>query len=87
MVCSSDGSELTLSLPIERTIDGKYRLDRLIGRGGMGAVYEAADLRLSRSVAVRYPSQSCRFCGLTLLQVGCTHRRHYPPQFMLKYHR
>ena len=46
-------SELTLSLPVERTIDGKYRLDRLIGKGGMGAVYEAADLRLSRSVAVK----------------------------------
>jgi GAF domain-containing protein len=52
-VCSTDGSELTLSLPVERTIDGKYRLDRLIGRGGMGAVYEAADLRLSRTVAVK----------------------------------
>ena len=24
-ICSSDGTELTLSLPIERTIDGKYR--------------------------------------------------------------
>ena len=52
-MCPSDGSELTLSLPVERTIDGKYRLDRLIGKGGMGAVYEAADLRLSRSVAVK----------------------------------
>jgi hypothetical protein len=51
--CSCDGSELVLSLPVERTIDGKYRLDRLIGKGGMGAVYEAADLRLSRSVAVK----------------------------------
>ena len=51
--CPSDQSELTLSLPVERTIDGKYRLDRLIGKGGMGAVYEAADLRLLRSVAVK----------------------------------
>ena len=51
--CSADASELTLSLPVERTIDGKYRLDRLIGKGGMGAVYEAADLRLSRRVAVK----------------------------------
>ena len=52
-VCASDGTELTLSLPIERTIDGKYRIDRLIGKGGMGAVYEAADLRLARNVAVK----------------------------------
>ena len=51
--CSSDGTELTLSLPVERTIDGKYRLDRSIGKGGMGAVYEAADLRLARSVAIK----------------------------------
>ena len=52
-VCPTDASELTLSLPVERTIEGKYRLDRLIGKGGMGAVYEAADLRLSRRVAVK----------------------------------
>ena len=51
--CVTDGAELTLSLPVDRTIDGKYRLDRLIGKGGMGAVYEAADLRLARRVAVK----------------------------------
>jgi hypothetical protein len=51
--CSTDGSELSLSLPVERTIDGRYRLDRLVGKGGMGAVYEAADLRLNRAVAVK----------------------------------
>ena len=51
--CSVDGSELSLSLPVERTIDGRYRLDRLIGKGGMGAVYEAMDLRLNRVVAVK----------------------------------
>src|SRR5712691_4479576 len=51
--CVTDGAELTLSLPVDRTIDGKYRIDRLIGKGGMGAVYEAAELRLARSVAVK----------------------------------
>src|SRR5262249_41037899 len=38
-VCDQDGQILTTSLPVERTIDDKYRLDMLIGRGGMGAVY------------------------------------------------
>ena len=52
-ICDRDGSVLTLTLPVARTIDGKYRLDKLIGRGGMGAVYEAHDLRLDREVAVK----------------------------------
>src|SRR5262249_16906756 len=44
--CANDGAELTLTLPIERTLDGKYRLERALGRGGYGVVYEASDLRL-----------------------------------------
>lgn len=51
--CPRDGSPLTLTLPVARVIDGKYRLERLIGRGGMGAVYEARDLRLDREVALK----------------------------------
>lgn len=51
--CPKDGATLTLTLPVERTIEGKYRLERRIGRGGMGVVYEAADLRLARPVAIK----------------------------------
>ena len=51
--CDRDGYALTMTLPVARTVDGKYRLDRLIGRGGMGAVYDAYDLRLARGVAVK----------------------------------
>jgi eukaryotic-like serine/threonine-protein kinase len=51
--CTADGTRLVLSLPVSREIDGKYRLDRLLGRGGMGAVYEACDVRLDRPVAVK----------------------------------
>lgn len=51
--CPDDDQILALTLPVERTIQGRYRLDRLIGRGGMGAVYEAGDLQLNRTVAVK----------------------------------
>jgi len=40
-------------LPVERTIDGKYRLEQLLGKGGMGSVYHSTDLRLDRKVAVK----------------------------------
>jgi hypothetical protein len=51
--CHQDAVELSLSLPVERTIEGKYHLERLIGKGGMGAVYQATDLRLQRNVAIK----------------------------------
>jgi hypothetical protein len=51
--CDQDSAELVLTLPVERTLDGKYRLDRALGRGGFGAVYEASDVRLQRRVAAK----------------------------------
>ena len=38
-------------------VGGKYHLARLIGQGGMGTVYEAQDLKLGRSVAVKFLQQ------------------------------
>src|SRR6185503_15342996 len=51
--CPHDGASLALTLPVDRTVDGKYRLERRIGAGGMGTVYEATDLRLGRRVALK----------------------------------
>ena len=51
--CRNDGTRLELGLPVTQTIDGKYRLERRIGRGGMGAVYRAQHLDLGRPVAVK----------------------------------
>jgi eukaryotic-like serine/threonine-protein kinase len=57
-VCPKDHSELTLPLAVERTVEGRYRLEQLIGKGGMGSVYEAIDLQLSRKVAIKILSSS-----------------------------
>ncbi len=52
-VCADDGTELQLSVPVERTVRDRYRLDRVLGKGGIGAVYKGLDLRLNRQVAVK----------------------------------
>jgi eukaryotic-like serine/threonine-protein kinase len=38
---------------LQRLIEGKYRIERLLGKGGMGVVFLAQDLTLEREVAVK----------------------------------
>ncbi len=49
--CSCGTTTVVAALP--RLIQGKFRLERLLGAGGMGVVYLAVDMVLDRRVAIK----------------------------------
>jgi serine/threonine-protein kinase len=51
------GPVATSALRVGDVIDGKYRLDGLIGEGGMGSVHRATQLAVNRPVAVKVLKQ------------------------------
>jgi GAF domain-containing protein/predicted Ser/Thr protein kinase len=50
VVVGGSGSSV---ISVGAVVDGKYRVDSVIGQGGMGAVFRAWDLRLERPVAIK----------------------------------
>ena len=57
-VSGGDGPTSTSSVDVvqerlRHVIEGKYRIERLLGKGGMGAVFLAHDLTLEREVAIK----------------------------------
>lgn len=52
--CLNDGSPLVLiETMIGTVLDGRYRLDKLIGEGGMGEVYRATHIHIDTEFAVK----------------------------------
>jgi serine/threonine protein kinase len=52
-ICVDDGARLQAAFAGPAIVDGKYRLERRLGRGGMGVVYRAHHLGLQKPFALK----------------------------------
>jgi hypothetical protein len=74
------------SPPPQRTVAGRYRLERVLGRGAMGAVWQAEDTVLRRPVAVKEvllpaglsPAERAVACERTLREARSIARLAHP---------
>lgn len=58
-MAGSSGRRYTGALPVQALLEGRYRIVRLVGKGGFGAVYEARDERFqARMVAIKEMSDA-----------------------------
>ncbi len=68
-------------IELQRTVAGRFSLDREIGRGGMGIVFLARDVHLDRAVAIkllapdhsRRPGMRARFLSEARMAAQCFH--------------
>ena len=54
---------VTISLPPGAVLANRYQILRSLGRGGMGALYLAHDLRFARRLVVLNKDKGCLFTG------------------------
>ncbi len=81
MTTDEDGAGASVPQPASEVLEGRYRLESLLGSGGMGEVYLARDEHLGRPVAVKLlpeevatdPSRLTRFRREGLVAAALSH--------------